>query len=61
MIYLLTLKKINDNIVKHVTEKSCHGEVSEWFMVPVLKTGVVNPTVGSNPTFSACRRYFFCN
>lgn len=49
---MLTLKKNSDNIVKHVT-KTCHGEVSEWFMVPVLKTGVVSPTVGSNPTFSA--------
>ena len=30
-----------------------NGEVSEWFMVPVLKTGVPKGTVGSNPTFSA--------
>jgi hypothetical protein len=29
------------------------GEVTEWFMVLVLKTSVGQPTVGSNPTFSA--------
>ena len=35
--------------------KSCHsdkGEVSEWLMVPVLKTGVSNMTEGSNPSLS---------
>ena len=48
---VLTDKEAFDIIVKHV-EKRAYGEVSEWFMVPVLKTGVVSPTVGSNPTFS---------
>ncbi len=28
------------------------GEVSEWLKEPVLKTGVGNTTVGSNPTLS---------
>ena len=28
------------------------GEVSEWFMVLVLKTSVMQVTVGSNPTLS---------
>ena len=28
------------------------GEVSEWFMVLVLKTSVMKVTVGSNPTLS---------
>ena len=52
---VLTDKEAFDIIVKHV-EKRAYGEVSEWFMVPVLKTGVVSPTVGSNPTFSAVER-----
>ena len=30
-----------------------HGEVSEWFMVLVLKTSEGQTSVGSNPTFSA--------
>jgi hypothetical protein len=29
------------------------GEVVEWLMAPVLKTGVPKGTVGSNPTLSA--------
>ncbi len=29
------------------------GEVVEWFMAPVLKTGLGKPNVGSNPTLSA--------
>ena len=29
------------------------GEVSEWFKVPLSKSGVVQATVGSNPTLSA--------
>ena len=29
------------------------GEVAEWSNAPVLKTGVGQPTVGSNPTLSA--------
>ncbi len=29
------------------------GEVSEWSNEPVLKTGVAQATVGSNPTLSA--------
>lgn len=30
-----------------------YGEVSEWFKEPVLKTGVGQPTEGSNPSPSA--------
>ena len=30
-----------------------HGEMSEWFKEPVLKTGDVKASVGSNPTLSA--------
>ena len=52
---VLTDKEAFDIIVKHV-EKRADGEVSEWFMVPVLKTGVGSTTVGSNPTFSATEK-----
>jgi hypothetical protein len=31
----------------------CFGEMSERLKVPVLKTGVAQATVGSNPTLSA--------
>ena len=30
-----------------------HGEMSEWFKEPVLKTGDAQASVGSNPTLSA--------
>ena len=30
-----------------------HGEMSEWLKEPVLKTGDVKASVGSNPTLSA--------
>lgn len=30
-----------------------HGDVSEWFKVPVSKTGVCHSTGGSNPSISA--------
>lgn len=30
------------------------GEVVEWLMAPVLKTGEVKASVGSNPTLSVC-------
>ena len=37
------------------------GEVSEWFKVPVSKTGVqVSCTVGSNPTLSATTLFLLC-
>ena len=29
------------------------GEMAEWFKAPVLKTGVGQLTVGSNPSLSA--------
>ena len=32
------------------------GEVAEWPIAPVLKTGVPTGTVGSNPTLSAILR-----
>ena len=36
-----------------------HGEMAEWSKAPVLKTGDVKASVGSNPTLSA-RLYMFC-
>ena len=30
-----------------------HGEMSEWFKVPVLKTGEAQASGGSNPSLSA--------
>ena len=30
-----------------------HGEMAEWLKAPVLKTGDVKASVGSNPTLSA--------
>ena len=32
------------------------GEVVEWLMAPVLKTGVPKGTVGSNPTLSVSEK-----
>ncbi len=36
-----------------ISQKMCVGGVLEWTNRPVLKTGVVKATVGSNPTPSA--------
>ncbi len=33
-----------------------NGSVTEWFKVPVLKTGVGKPTVSSNLTASAINK-----
>jgi hypothetical protein len=34
-----------------------HGEMAEWSKAPVLKTGDVKASVGSNPTLSARNKY----
>ena len=34
-----------------------HGEMAEWSKAPVLKTGDVKASVGSNPTLSARKSY----
>ena len=52
----MTLSNTDDIIMERVRQSDALGEVSERFMVPVLKTGVVSPTVGSNPTFSAVEK-----
>ena len=36
-----------------------HGEMAEWSKAPVLKTGDVKASVGSNPTLSA-RKLHIC-
>ena len=36
-----------------------HGEMAEWSKAPVLKTGDVKASVGSNPTLSAKLRHMF--
>ena len=35
-----------------------HGEMAEWSKAPVLKTGDVKASVGSNPTLSASNSIF---
>ena len=34
-------------------DHSLHGEMAEWSNAPVLKTGVLQGTGGSNPSLSA--------
>ncbi len=36
--------------------EGCHGEVAEWSIAPDSKSGVGQPTVGSNPILSAILR-----
>ena len=50
---VLTLSNTDDIIMERVRQSDALGEVSERFMVPVLKTGEGQTSVGSNPTFSA--------
>ena len=50
---MLTLSNTDDIIMERVRQNDALGEVSERFMVPVLKTGEGQTSVGSNPTFSA--------
>ena len=42
--------------IMHASGSGCaftHGEMAEWSKAPVLKTGDVKASVGSNPTLSA--------
>ena len=50
---MLTLSNTDDIIMERVRQSDALGEVSERFMVPVVKTGEGQTSVGSNPTFSA--------
>ena len=38
--------------IRHGTVRPTPGEVVEWLMAPVLKTGEAQASVGSNPTLS---------
>ena len=49
---MLTLSNTDDIIMERVRQNDALGEVSERFMVPVLKTGEGQTSVGSNPTLS---------
>ncbi len=51
----MTKESENDNIIHAfgIAEYDSHGEMAEGLMAPVLKTGDVRASVGSNPTFPA--------
>ena len=52
---MLTKPTIHGNIVFAFGTRDAfaHGEMAEWSKAPVLKTGDVKASVGSNPTLSA--------
>ena len=45
-----------DILCKPTSSKLASGEVTEWFMVPLSKSGGQKCLVGSNPTLSAINR-----
>ena len=50
-------KQPGDGIRNHRPQRPVTpGEVVEWLMAPVLKTGEVKASVGSNPTLSVTQR-----
>ena len=53
--FLLTKPTIHGNIIFAFGTRDAfaHGEMAEWSKAPVLKTGDVKASVGSNPTLSA--------
>ena len=57
--FLLTKPTIHGNIVFAFGTRDAfaHGEMAEWSKAPVLKTGDVKASVGSNPTLSARKSY----
>ena len=52
---MLTKPTIHGNIILAFGTRDAfaHGEMAEWSKAPVLKTGDVKASVGSNPTLSA--------
>ena len=52
---MLTKPTIHGNIIFAFGTRDAfaHGEMAEWSKAPVLKTGDVKASVGSNPTLSA--------
>ncbi len=53
--FLLTKPALHGMIVPALGMRDAfaHGEMAEWSKAPVLKTGGVKASVGSNPTLSA--------
>ena len=53
--FLLTKAAAHGNIIFAFGTRDAftHGEMAEWSKAPVLKTGDVKASVGSNPTLSA--------
>ena len=53
--FLLTKASAHGNIILAFGTRDAfaHGEMAEWSKAPVLKTGDVKASVGSNPTLSA--------
>ena len=53
--FLLTKSSAHGNIILAFGTRDAftHGEMAEWSKAPVLKTGDVKASVGSNPTLSA--------
>ena len=58
---MLTKPTIHGNIIFAFGTRDAfaHGEMAEWSKAPVLKTGDVKASVGSNPTLSA-RKLHIC-
>ena len=54
---MLTKPTIHGNIIFAFGTRDAfaHGEMAEWSKAPVLKTGDVKASVGSNPTLSASK------
>ena len=52
---MLTKSAAHGNILlaSGIRSAFTHGEMAEWSKAPVLKTGDVKASVGSNPTLSA--------
>ena len=52
---MLTKASAHGNIILAFGTRDAfaHGEMAEWLKAPVLKTGDVKASVGSNPTLSA--------
>ena len=52
-VLLFTKKIVSLHSQTRKDDHSLHGEMAEWSNAPVLKTGVLQGTGGSNPSLSA--------
>ena len=50
LTYLVTNIFICAGVIRHWNDNQKSGRVVEWLKAPVLKTGDVKASVGSNPT-----------